>query len=277
VAALAMALVLAAAWLLSSSGTPGAVAATPALAVPAQVATVPGGGTNAAPSTGAPAPAAPSAAPTTTAAGAQTKIGDPASDRRIRRIVIALLALAVVVLVITIIFWRVTKPVPKAFGRLDVMGSRAWRKSDETRRAELLGRPVPLTIVPDGVDDAVPDVDPAGVPAPPASEPLVFSASDQPISDQTVDAAPSVGVVAAVGEAREPDALDEPVDAAPADPEPARAEREAGSRPAAGAGNDLPAERVVPVPPPPGASGPDELGAPPLEVVGDHQPGETSA
>jgi hypothetical protein len=250
-----MALSLVAGWLLTSSRPPEAAAMTTAAGVPAQVATTaPAGSTGATPTTATTAtattvPAASSAAPTTVA---ETKIGDPASDRRIRRIVIALLALAAVVLVITIIFWRATRPVPKTFGRLDMMGTRAWRKADETGRAELLGRPVPLTIVPDGQDDAVPDRDPSAVPRPPEPAPL-----EEPVRAlEPSGASPGVAVDA---------------------PEPAPPSAFEAAEPAGADGQGAYIESATSVPPPPPpARDVGDVGAPPLEVVGEHQPGEPS-
>ena len=264
VAAMTMALSLVAGWLLVSPRPPAAAAVTTAAGVPAQVATtVPAAKAGAAPTTATTVPAASNAAPTTVA---ETKIGDPASDRRIRRIVIALLALAAVVLVITSIFWRATKPVPKTFGRLDMMGTRAWRKADETGRAELLGRPVPLKIVPDGEDDAVPDLGPSAMPRPPDPAPLEepVPALDEPVPalDEPVPALEPSGASPVVAlNALGPDA-------------PSAFE---AAEPAGGDGPPAYIESTTSAPPhPPSARDVGAVGAPPLEVVGEHQPGEPS-
>src|SRR5262245_18806182 len=54
-------------------------------------------------------------APTTTVddtSASDVRIGDPEADRTIRRIVLALFGLAAFLLLVTIVFWRVTRPVP---------------------------------------------------------------------------------------------------------------------------------------------------------------------
>jgi hypothetical protein len=75
--------------------------------------------------------------PTSTSASV---IGDPDADRTIRRIVFTLLGLAAAVLLVTIMFWRATRPVPVPLNRLSIMQSRAWRKADAAQRASMLGR-----------------------------------------------------------------------------------------------------------------------------------------
>ena len=60
---------------------------------------------------------------------AADQVGDPAADRRIRNIVLALGALALIVLITTIIFWRKTKPVPAALDGLRRLGTRSGRQA----------------------------------------------------------------------------------------------------------------------------------------------------
>jgi hypothetical protein len=91
---------------------------------------------------------APSAvAPATTTAddtsAGEVRVGDPEADRTIRRIVLALVGLAGFLLLVTIVFWRVTRPVPIPLRRLATMGSRSWRRGSELKRDELLG-PAPV-------------------------------------------------------------------------------------------------------------------------------------
>jgi hypothetical protein len=112
----------------------------------------------------APATAAtvPSAAPTSVTQqvdsdaqsddGSTTVVGDPAADRRIPRIVIALCALAALVLIVTVLFWRATRPVPRALEGLQALGSRSGR-----RRAAASASAVS--------EPAAPPVEPALVPA----------------------------------------------------------------------------------------------------------------
>jgi hypothetical protein len=81
-----------------------------------------------------------------------TVVGDPVADRRIRRIVIALCSLAALVLIVTVLFWRATRPVPRALQGLQALGSRSGR-----RRAAASAGAVS--------EPAAPPVEPALVPA----------------------------------------------------------------------------------------------------------------
>ena len=65
-----------------------------------------------------------------------TVVGDPVADRRIRRIVIGLCAVALAVLIVTVLFWRATRPVPRALRGLQELGSRSGRR----RVAAAIGR-----------------------------------------------------------------------------------------------------------------------------------------
>ena len=85
-----------------------------------------------------------------------TVVGDPEADRRIRRIVIGLCAVAAAVLIVTVLFWRATRPVPPALRGLQELGSRSGR-----RRA--------------AASDAVPQ--PAAPPVAPALVPATGTAS----------------------------------------------------------------------------------------------------
>ncbi len=60
--------------------------------------------------------------------GSTTVVGDPVADRRIRRIVIGLCAVAAAVLIVTVLFWRATRPVPPALRGLQELGSRSGRR-----------------------------------------------------------------------------------------------------------------------------------------------------
>lgn len=73
-------------------------------------------------------------APTTTVATA----GDEASTRTVNRIVLVLVAFAVLLVGMAIWFWRSTKPVPRHLDGLDVMGTRRWREGDPATRSTLL-------------------------------------------------------------------------------------------------------------------------------------------
>ena len=65
---------------------------------------------------------------------AGTTVGDPTADRRIRRIVLVLCAVAAVVLLVTIMFWRATRPVPKVLEGLQQLGSRSGRRQTTAAR-----------------------------------------------------------------------------------------------------------------------------------------------
>jgi len=119
--------------------SPVATVAAVAPAPPAQVATTTPASTA---SVAVPTTAAVPAAAATSSSGSTAS--DPGAVRRIRRIVITLVCLAGAVFVITVLFWRATRPVPKPLQRLDTMASRAWRKADASERADMLGRPPPL-------------------------------------------------------------------------------------------------------------------------------------
>jgi hypothetical protein len=81
----------------------------------------------------------------TTAAGATTappttvvRTGDTASSRTVNRIVLALLALAGLLLALTLWLWRSTKPRPVHLDALDAMGSRRWQRGSTAARAAML-------------------------------------------------------------------------------------------------------------------------------------------
>jgi len=118
--------------LVSAMGV-GPTTAAAAASRPAQAATtVPDAGS--VPATTVPAPAPPvetvvPGSPTTAPTSVSDQVGDPVADRRIRNIVLALGALALIVLITTIVFWRKTKPVPAALDGLRSLGSRSGRQA----------------------------------------------------------------------------------------------------------------------------------------------------
>ncbi|HEY1279564.1 MAG TPA: hypothetical protein VGF22_07840 [Acidimicrobiales bacterium] len=83
--------------------------------------------------TSAPAPVAP--APATTI----EPTGDTVSSRTVNRIVLALLAMAGLLAILTFWLWRVSKPKANHLDGLDAMGSRRWRAATPERRAAILG------------------------------------------------------------------------------------------------------------------------------------------
>jgi hypothetical protein len=157
------------------------------------------------------------AAPVTTTAddssSSGASIGDPEADRTIRRIVLALIGLAALLLLVTIVFWRATRPVPIPLRRLSTMGTRSWRKADELKRAELLG-PAPVRAEPAPGVEVAPVVVAAAEPAELDSVPAAVAATvdgdgqaDEVPAEEGVDVVEVVEVV-------------EVVDAAPSAEEP---------------------------------------------------------
>jgi hypothetical protein len=120
--------------------------------------------------TAASAATVPGAAPTTATqqvdADAQSDdastavVGDPVADRRIRRIVIALCAVAALVLIVTVLFWRATRPVPRALQGLQALGSRSGRRRAAASAAavsEPVAPPVAPALVPATSTASLPD------------------------------------------------------------------------------------------------------------------------
>jgi hypothetical protein len=119
------------------------------------------------------AAAAPSSSPSTAAEqvdagtdadtddGSTTVVGDPVADRRIRRIVIGLCAVAALVLIVTVLFWRATRPVPRALQGLQALGSRSGRRRAVAASAassdEAVSPPVPPALVPATSTASLPD------------------------------------------------------------------------------------------------------------------------
>ena len=138
--------------------------------------------------TSAPVPVA-SAAVTTAA-----RAGDTASSRTVNRIVLALLAMAGLLAILTVWLWRVSKPKPNHLDGLDAMGSRRWRTAAPERRAAILGpvhlrrgeiRDEDLIALPEPVEAPEPALLEAAVealPPPVAEEP----ASDGPAREPAV-------------------------------------------------------------------------------------------
>jgi hypothetical protein len=112
------------------------------------------------------------------------QVGDPAADRRIRNVILALGALALIVLITTIIFWRKTKPVPAPLDGLRRLGSRSGRRA--ARAVEAAGV-APPSVAGEGVARAGVDVRPA-----------TAGVADRGASSE-VAASPDVGAASAVG------------------------------------------------------------------------------
>jgi hypothetical protein len=182
--------------------------------------------------------AAPSSVAGATAAGDQatgTRSADAESERRVRRIVLGLLAIAVVMAAATIAFWQATKPVSPELDRLSRMGSRGFRNARPYERTEILGAS-PLTRLEQfggrpvngepAAGAAAAAVAGSSAAADAAAEPPVPAAreSDPSIVEPDASGAESDVSVAAVaerdGSVVEPDparALERPVIAAPDD------------------------------------------------------------
>jgi hypothetical protein len=160
------------------------------------------------------------AAPVTTTAedpsASGVRIGDPEADRTIRRIVFVLLGLAAFLLLVTIVFWRATRPVAVPLRRLAAMGTRSWRKAGELKRDELLGpAPVRAEVVP-GVEVAS-----AIVAAPAEAAPEPVEPEPVAVAAEPADPEPVAPVVAVDGDGHDNDAAPvQAVDGAPAAGEP---------------------------------------------------------
>jgi hypothetical protein len=146
--------------------------------------------------TSAPAPVA-SAVVTTVA-----RTGDTASSRTVNRIVLALLAMAGLLAILTVWLWRASKPKPNHLDGLDAMGSRRWRTAAPERRAAILG-PVHLRRGEIRDEDLIAPPEPVEAPEPALVEAAV-EALPSPVAEE---AAP----VEAAVEALPPPVAEEPV------------------------------------------------------------------
>jgi hypothetical protein len=160
----------------------------------------------------------------------ETRSADAESERRVRRIVLTLLAIAAVMAAATVAFWLATRPVSPELDRLARMGSRGFRRARPHERTEMLGAS-PLTRL-EGLGRGSVNGEPvAGAAAVVAGSPVVSderaadAALGQPVASELDAAAaePDGGAAEPDGAAAEPDApVDEPV-AAP-EPDAALAE-----------------------------------------------------
>ena len=129
----------------------------------------------------APAPAqSATSAPTSVASATGTTVqpaGDTSSSRTVNRIVLALLAMAGLLAILTVWLWRVSKPKPNHLDGLDAMSSRRWRTATPERRAALLG-PVHLRRGEIRDEDLVAAPEPVHAPEPvDAPEPALVEAA----------------------------------------------------------------------------------------------------
>lgn len=90
-------------------------------------------------------------------------VGDPSNERIVGAIVVALVLLGVVVVVVTVWFWRSTRPEPGALGPLEEMSRRRFARLPDHTQKERLDA---VRVV--GVDAVTSDV--ATVPPTPAQE-----------------------------------------------------------------------------------------------------------
>jgi hypothetical protein len=70
---------------------------------------------------------------------AESRPADAEAERNVRRIALVLVGIAVLMGVVTALYWRATRPLDPNLVRLDVMGSRAFRSADSLTQREMLG------------------------------------------------------------------------------------------------------------------------------------------
>jgi hypothetical protein len=148
-------------------------------------------------------------------------ISDAKSARSVRRVEIAFISLGVLLLLVTLWYWRTTKPLPAPLEALDALGSRRWRKADGAQRAAMLApiherhgelRDTELIAPPDKSAEPEPEVEPEVEPEPepevePEPEPV---AQPEPVAEPEPEPEP----VAVVNGDGEPVAVTEVTDAA---------------------------------------------------------------
>lgn len=100
-----------------------------------------------------------------TAPTSAVEVGDPASTRRINRLIVALLGLAVLFAAITVWFWRVTRPVAAHLEGLEIIGRKRLRAGHLDRLRRARGIPPKLDIVEAEPVVAEPVVAPAAAPS----------------------------------------------------------------------------------------------------------------
>jgi hypothetical protein len=151
----------------------GAAVPSPARQVVTTAPAVPSGSTPAAAAPTAPATTTPAVVPVT--ATTAPPISDAKSARSVRRIEIAFISLGVLLLLVTIWYWRTTKPLPAPLEALDALGARRWRRADGARRAAMLApiherrgeiRDADLVVPPE--QEAEPEAEPEPEPEPAA-------------------------------------------------------------------------------------------------------------
>ena len=82
-----------------------------------------------------------------TAPTSAVEVGDPESTRRINRVIVALLGLAVLFAAITVWFWRVTRPVAAHLEGLEIIGRSRLRAGHLDRLRRARGTPPKLNLV----------------------------------------------------------------------------------------------------------------------------------
>lgn len=97
-------------------------------------------------------------------------VSDPERTRVITIAIVAMVVAGVVVLAVTVWFWRSTRPEPAALAPLEVMGQRSFVRADHDEQQRLLERARPSGEEPDVEEDAVvgamPDAMPDAGPVP---------------------------------------------------------------------------------------------------------------
>jgi hypothetical protein len=121
---------------------------------------------------------------------ASSAINDTASTRRVQLMAGGLIVLGVGLIVITVWFWKSTRPDPEPLAPLEVMGRRRWRRADPITQRHLLDDV--RAHVNDDAAQAAREVVPLSTTSPPAlaAEPAAERAADSPAAGPSVDPAP---------------------------------------------------------------------------------------
>ena len=113
-----------------------------------------------------------------------------ASSMSVNVLGIGLIVLGLVLLVVTLAFWRSAVEDPEVLAPLEVMADRSFAKADETKRLALLNQ-----VRPEGVEPVVHHVAPAVLSREPISEPTRPFRDPFDHADDAVDVVPQATII----------------------------------------------------------------------------------